>query len=124
MSDNLIYSDVQCEESILKIKEELGMDILPRISRESWTVNDAMSVITIPNLKMAVVNVIDEISVMEMALLHFMCKPILVTAKSIVNYPVLERKVVDFIDVNCNLNDKDNNFISWYRERYLEEING
>lgn len=118
MTQNLLYIDSCEEEMIDKIKKELGLDVALRLPKDKWNVNDAMGIITIPNIKLAIINTIDEIAVMEMTLLHFMCKPILITTKSIKNYKVLEKSVVDYIEPNCNLSDVHNNFFSWYRTMF------
>lgn len=114
MTGNLVYTDSCSEELIDSIKNELNLDIVLRLKREDWSVNDTMSIITLPSLTLAVINSIDEISVMEVGLLNFMCKPILITANSIGAYPILERSV-DYVDKNANLTSKDSNFVSWYK---------
>ena len=113
MENNIIYTDLCCPELITLIKDNLGIDVIQRFANENWSVNEAMILITEPKLVLAVINVIDEISVMEISLLHFMCKPILVTATSIDSYPIVERTAT-YIDKNANLKDKDSNFISWF----------
>jgi hypothetical protein len=119
MESKILYTDVCCPELITSIKEELGIGVVQRFANESWTVNEAMSIITAPNLILAVMNTIDEVSVMEISLLNFMCKPVLVTAASIDSYPMVE-KTVDYVDKNANLKDKDSNFISWFK-KIMEE---
>lgn len=114
MDNNILYTDICCPEMVEIIKDELGLDVVQRFKKEHWSVIEAMSFITAPNLVLSVVNTIDEISVMEISLLTFMCKPILVTASSISSYPVIER-TVDYVDKNANLKDENSNFISWYR---------
>lgn len=114
MESSIIYTDVCCPEMITAVKDELSLDIVQRFRTDEWDVNQAMSLITAPNLVLAVFNMIDEITVMEISLLSFMCKPILVTAGSIGSYPVVE-KTVDYVDKNANLKDPDCNFVSWYR---------
>lgn len=118
----VIYTDQCCDHMIYKIKKELNLDILLRMSDKDWTLSDAMSIITTPEINLTIINRIDEISVIEMGLLHFLCKPILVTVP-LRAYPTLETKIVDYIDSTCNLTDKNSNFITWYRNFYEETIN-
>jgi hypothetical protein len=116
MNGDFIYTD-KCSQAISdKIKKELNLDVVQRIEATKWNINDTMSIITNPSLKLAVVNVIDELSVMECALLYFMCKPILITAISIKSYPKIEQTIASYIDQNSNLTDSNSNFISWYRQ--------
>jgi len=111
--DRIIYTD-DCNPFIEKqIYSELGLPIVRRLSDKNWNVNDAMAIITDPNLILAVVNQIDEASLMEIALLHFMCKPILVTHKAIEEYPLVERSI-DFIDYTSNLKDPASTFTTWF----------
>lgn len=117
MEPNFIYTDTCPKKMREDIKEELGIEVVERLPNNTWSINDALSIITLPSLELAVINRIDEISVMEMALLHFMCKPILITAKSIVSYPMLIDKIITYQDVSCNLLEKNNSFINWYKVR-------
>lgn len=114
MNKNIIYTDDCCEKMITDIKNELDIDIVKRFDRSEWDVNKVMSIITLPNLVMAVFNSINELTVMEVPLLNFMCKPILITAGSINSYPILE-KTVDYISKNANLKNENCNFVSWYK---------
>ena len=120
MEQNLIYSD-SCNSLLQEqIKKELGYDILLMYSNENWNINDSMTLITCPDIKLAVINVINEITIMEIALLHFLCKPILVTHNAIKEYPVLGR-TVNYIDTMCNLRSKDSVFIQWFRSIYARK---
>lgn len=113
----LVYVD-NCPNSIKDSLKELGVDVAYRLPEDKWNVNDAMGVITIPDIQLAIINTINEIAVMEMALLHFMCKPILITTSTIENYPAIKRTVVDYIEPTCNLMDRNNNFLSWYKMNF------
>jgi hypothetical protein len=115
---SIIYTDRCCDESVKLIEQSLNLNVIQRIEQDKWTVNDALSIITLPNLKLAVINVIDELSVMEMALLHFMCKPILVTSDTIKNYPMIKEKVIDYVDLDSDLRKPDNQFINWFRRKW------
>lgn len=114
MTRNIVYTDSCSKELVELIKTKLNLDVVLRLEKNAWSVNDTMRIVTLPSLKLAVINTIDEISVMEVGLLTFMCKPILITASSIGAYPVLEQSV-DYIDKSANLISKNSNFISWYR---------
>lgn len=114
----MIYTD-NCDKDLeLRIKNELGLQVLKRIEESTWNLNDSLLILTEPHIKLAVINSIDEISIMEISLLNFLCRPILITAKAIKEYPVLSR-TVNHIDENCNLRDPKSNFITWYKYTYL-----
>jgi len=110
----MIYTDSCLSKCECEIEKEFGIKIIKRIDSTLWNINDAMRIITIPEVSLAVINQLDEISIMEISLLNFMCKPILVTTRLISEYPVISR-TVDFIDSSCNLLLSDNNFIRWFR---------
>ncbi len=114
MINPIIYVD-DCHPEVEKIiKAELDISLVKRLEEKSWSVNDAMAIITDPRVILAVINQINEISLMEIALLHFMCKPILVTHKAIEEYPVVERSV-DFIDYTSSMRDISSNFTTWFK---------
>jgi hypothetical protein len=117
----MIYTDSCLKVVEDKIYANLRLKVIRRMdgsvisgANTEWSVNEAMKILTIPRIKLAVINRIDEISIMEIALLNFMCKPILVTNKAIREYEILS-KTVDHIDLDCSLLTEQNNFISWYR---------
>lgn len=114
MNNSIIYVDNCNSEIELKIKAELNLSVVTRLDEKNWSVNDAMAIITDPTVILAVINQIDAISLMEIALLHFMCKPILVTHQAIKEYPAVERSV-DFIDYTSNMKDLSSNFITWFK---------
>jgi len=116
MDNQFIYTDICCDELITKIKNDLNLDVVKSISRDSWSLNDAMSIITNPNLILAVINKIDEVTVLEMSMLHFMCKPILVTDRTILNYPIIHNKIINYVDSSFNLKSYDNSFIEWFNK--------
>jgi len=117
---SIIYTDRCCKESIDNINTFLKKQLVTRLDIDSWSISDAMSIITLPSLELAVINIIDEVSVIEIGLLHFMCKPILVTSDTIKNYPIIKNKVIDFIDYASDLRKIDNTFIDWYIKKYME----
>lgn len=114
--NNLIYTDSCSESNKVQISKELGLEVITGIDPKNWELSAAAGVVMMPNIRLAVINVINEITVLEMALLHFMCKPILITAKTILNYPILNEKIVDEIEYNCDLRLENSNFIKWYKE--------
>ena len=110
----MIYTD-DCSDAMIKaIKEKTGQDIVKRLDDKTWNVNDALIIIADPSLKLAIINSIDEISLMEIGLLSLLCKPILVTDKSVREYKAV-MNTVNWIDTNCNIKDQQNNFIMWYK---------
>ena len=111
---SIIYTDYCCDKSVEDMKK-VGYDLVKRLDIKDWSISDALSIITLPNLKLAVINIIDEVSVMEISLLHFMCKPILITSQTIKNYPIIKDKVIDYIDYDCDLRNPFNNFINWFQ---------
>ena len=114
---NIIYTD-SCNEAVEnRIKTELKLSIVKRMPEEHWNLQDAARILTEPNIKLAVINRIDEISLMEIGLLLFMCKPVMVADKRIEEYPILAREI-NYIEPSCNLNDVNNTFISWHN--YIE----
>ena len=113
--NNIIYTDACCESVKSKIKSQLGLEVTLGIDPKNWTLSDALSVIMLPSIRMAVINSINEITVIEMGLLHFMCKPILVTAPTIKDYPVLEKKIIDYVSLTSDLRCESSTFIDWYK---------
>ncbi|MCK9429004.1 MAG: hypothetical protein M0R17_03200 [Candidatus Omnitrophica bacterium] len=114
MLNNLIYTDSCCDVIKAKIKDRLHLDILLGLDLSTWTLNDSLNIIMIPNIKLAVINSINEVTVIEMGLLNFMCKPILVTSKNIKNYPTLEKRIINYVDYQSDLRINDSQFIEWY----------
>ena len=113
MNEKLIYTDMCSEELEHQITKEIGVRIIRRMTTDTWSVNDTMGVITTPSLILAVINRLDTISLMEISLLNFMCKPILVTTETINHYPVVYNSV-DFVDSQCSLVREYSSFLSWY----------
>jgi hypothetical protein len=113
--DNIIYTDSCNSKLIEDVKNQLGMDIVLGLDPTLWSLSDALGLIMVPSIKLAVINSISEITVIEMGLLHFMCKPILVTTPNIKDYPILLNKIVDFSDFNCDLRNENSKFIDWYK---------
>lgn len=112
--EQFIYVD-SCHEDIeKKILAEIKLPIVRRMKESTWSINEMLAIATDPRLKLAVLNHIDEIAIMEVTLLNFMCKPILITHSAILAYPALER-AVDFVDFNSNLDEQSSQFIKWYR---------
>lgn len=114
MDEVLIYTDMCSESMEKKIAEETGAIVIRRIKEKDWSVNDTMSVITIPQVELAVINRLDSVSLMEISLLNFMCKPILVTTETVKQYPLVYNSV-DHVDGQCSLVREPNSFLSWYK---------
>ena len=113
--NNLIYTD-SCSPIIKsKVKASFGLDIIQGIDPKIWTLNDSLSIIMTPSIKLAVINIINEITVIEMGLLNFMGKPILITAPTIKDYPVLEKKIVDYVSFSSDLRSENSTFLDWYK---------
>lgn len=115
MNSKFIYTDFCCDSVEKRIKEELGLDLVKRFPDTSWSINEAMKIICLPLLEIAVINVLDEKSIMEIALLSFMCKKILVTANSINQFEDVTN-TIDHIDFSCDLRKHDSKIIEWYKE--------
>lgn len=115
MHNTLIYADSCCDKTRREIKQKLGMDVLLMFPKSAWSVNEAMKLITNPDVRLAVVNEISDQTMMEIGLLHFMCKPILVTTNAVTEYPCVYT-TVDYIDSECNLRSPHNNFIQWLQQ--------
>lgn len=117
----MIYTD-SCLNSVAeKIRIELNETVVQRIGSSpfdkelsKWSINEAMALITLPQVSLAVINKLDEISIMEIALLSFMCKPVLVTDKAIQEFSAVG-ETIDYVGTDCSLLTEQNNFISWYR---------
>ena len=109
----IIYAD-QCNKIVEdKIKTELNLDIITRLPDDKWSIQDSAKIVTNPGIILAVFSTLDEIALLEIGLFLFLCKPVLIGNKSIQEYPLLAKQV-DFIDVNCNLKEIHNSFISWF----------
>lgn len=120
MNNSLIYTDI-CHDNIkIEIKKRLEMDVILGIDPKIWTINDALSIIMTPSIKLAVINTINETTVMEMGLLCFMSKPILITAPTIKDYPVLEKKIASYIRCECDLRNENSEFIDWYINQEIQ----
>lgn len=110
----MIYTDYCSEDMERRILTELKKEVILRMPDNTWNICDAMRLITEPRMELAVINRLDEIAIMEISLLSFMCKPILVTAKAIREYPIIE-STVDYVDSFANLRDPANIFIPWFK---------
>jgi hypothetical protein len=113
--DNLLYTDFCNEELTKKIKSELKLNIVLTLDEETWSLSEALGLVMVPNIKIAVFNKITEITVIEMGLLHFMCKPILITAKNIKDYPITHKRIIDYVEPECDLRVSNSKFIEWYK---------
>jgi len=109
----MIYSDT-CNFNNQELISKNNINLILRPDISDWSVHVIMGIVTIPDLKLAIFNKIDDYSLIEIGLFNFMCKKILVTAKSALNYPAL-MKTVDYFDLSCNLDNDNPSFIEWYK---------
>lgn len=116
--NNIIYTDSCPNEECEKIKEALGIEVIRMASDEDWDINMAMNLITIPNIELAVINIINEKTIIEMGLLSFMCKKLLVTTREITKYHILFKKVVDYYNTSSDIRNNSDKFIDWYRRMF------
>lgn len=113
----VIYTD-RCDPVVEdRIQAELGLLVVRRMPDDKWNIQDSSRIITDPRIVLAVINEIDEVSLMEIGLLLFLCKPILVTDKAVQEYNILSREV-NFTEPSCSLKEVHTSFISWYN--YME----
>lgn len=114
----VIYTD-DCNPIVEdRIQSELHIDVIKRDSNE-WNMQNSIHTITDPYITLAVFNTLDEISLLEIGVLLFLCKPILIADKAIEEYEILSKQV-DYVDVTCNLKDPQSTFPSWLN--YMEKI--
>lgn len=114
MMNKLIYTDNCSLENMGIIKSELNIDVMLMFDDKVWSVNECMKLITTPEIELAVINEITEKTVIEIGLLNFMCKPILVTSKAIELYPLI-KSTVDYTSTEVNLLEDGTKFIQWYK---------
>lgn len=114
---HVLYTD-RCNPIVEdKIGAELHLSVVKRMPEGDWNIQDASKVLTDPRICLAVFNNLDEISLMEIGLLLFLCKPILIADKAVEEYAVLAKQV-DYVDPACNLKELHNAFVSWFN--YME----
>jgi hypothetical protein len=114
MDQKLIYTDICNSKIEEKVKKELGIDILLMYSIKDWGINEAIRLLTIPEIDLVVINTINEMTLMEIAISALLCKPILVTAKDAKEYDLIE-KTVDYIDYQCDMRTIDSTIVQWYK---------
>jgi len=115
MDKPCIYTDHCSADMERFINELLGLEVVKTLPTDKWNISDAMSMVTIPTMKLAVFNVIDEITIIESGLLSFLCKPILITDKDLVDYPTL-KTIVSHYSPESNLKNNMSQFIEWYNK--------
>lgn len=115
----IVYTDY-CNPIVEdRIQSELGLQVVRRLPDDQWNIPDTSRIITDPRIHLVVINQIDEISLMEIGLLLFLCKPILVATRSIEEYKILAREV-NFIEPSCSLREPHTSFLSWFT--YTERL--
>ena len=85
-TSKFIYTDKCNEEVRNELVDNLRVGVIVR-NEEEWDIGYITMMMTNPSLEVVVINNIDERSIAEMTLAAFMCKKILVTSKSISQYP-------------------------------------
>lgn len=117
----LIYTD-RCNSQVAeKIQSELNLRVIERVKDSEWAIQKVAGVLTDPSIVLAVFNNLDEISLLEIGLLLFLCRPILITDSAAKEYTTLIRQV-EFVEPSCNLKDQQSLFVSWYK--YTRRENG
>jgi hypothetical protein len=101
-----------------KIQSELHLSVVKRVPDLNWNIQIAAQTLTDPRIVLAVFNNLDEISLLEIGLLLFLCRPILITDRCIEEYKILMQQV-NFVETSCNLKEPSNVFVSWYT--YMEK---
>ena len=115
MLSPLIYVD-QCDPILEQaITKATGVSIIKRVNISTWTINYAIATVTEPRIMLAVINHINDIAMMEISLLHFMCKPILITHPAIQEYDAV-LKTIDYINYDSNMTKKESTFIKWFTQ--------
>lgn len=114
MDKKLIYTDYCSKDLENKINNNLNLNILLMYSHSTWNINDVLRILTNQEIVLIVINTINEMTLMEMALANFLCKPILLTAKDSKEYPLVE-KTVNYIDTQASLKNQNSSFIEWYK---------
>jgi hypothetical protein len=112
MIQNIIYVD-KCDP-ILKdqIQKQLSIEVAVR-DMDLWGDTYLIRTITDPGLKLIVLNTIDELAIVEIALAMFMCKQILVTSNVIEQYDRI-KDMINYIDLSCSLLKPTSSFLTWY----------
>jgi len=112
MIQNIIYVD-KCDP-ILKdqIQKQLSLEVTVR-DTDLWGDTYLIKTITDPSLKLIVLNTIDELAIVEIALAMFMCKQILVTSNVIEQYDKI-KDMINYIDLSCSLLKPTSSFLTWY----------
>lgn len=105
-----LYTDSCLDEVAKQIKNDFHLDVIKRI--DNWNITNAMQHIMSPQTKVIVFNFMNEIAIAEMALAAFMCKTILVTTRSIEEYPAIKDLATD-IDYGCTLLSNKTSFFTW-----------
>lgn len=113
LNRDIIYTDSCIQQIEDKVQSELMLSIIRRPDEESWDIWGASRILTDPKIVLAVFNTLDEMSIMEIGLLLFMCKRVMITDKAVTEYKTLAKQV-DFIEPTCSLKDPNSAFISWY----------
>ena len=114
---NYIYTDNANLSIITNIENTINSPI-KFIIRDTvkWDVRYITNVIVDPNVKIIVINNIDEMSIAEITLASFMCKTILCTTNTIKEYNKIYNMITD-LQTGCNLTINNNSFSNWYKSK-------
>ena len=111
-----IYTDIVDKTIITNLEKELyNVKFIVR-DLENWDIRYITNILTDPNLKVLVINQISEMSIAEITLASFMCKTILCTTKTILEYDYIYDMITD-LQEGCNLTINNNSFKHWYESR-------
>lgn len=108
----VIYVD-KCHQSNIDKLSELGLEVKIR-DDDDWNIQYMASTLTDPALNLVVIDVLDERSIMDIALAAFMCKEILITARTISEFDRV-REFATYVEPSATLSLEHTSFINWYK---------
>jgi len=106
-----LYTDGCLDELKTKLIEQYNINVIVR-DTDNWNISYATKHIMTPEVQILVFNFMNEIAIAEIALASFMCKTILVTNRSIEEYPTIKDLATD-IDYGCTLLSNKTSFFTW-----------
>ena len=121
MGKSIIYTDSCYKDSLVRIEETLNATVIVRDESKSDIVGYLAGIIANPQLKLIVLNTINERSIIEIGIASFLCKDILVTHKAIDEYEVI-KELVTHIDFSCNLSKENNSFLNLIKYIYGDKF--
>jgi hypothetical protein len=112
--EKLIYVDTCSEKTEQDIKQELSLSVVRQIPEQEWNVSDSSKIITDPAIVLAVFSRLSEASIMEIGLLLFLCKPLLIADPRANEYELVSKQA-NYVDPTCNLKETINVFVNWFK---------